>query len=486
MVKYLRCHTEAADLTVGKSYEVLSESDGCYVIRNDRGVSELFTIKPDEDGDSYRNWFTLETEKGGNGLTVLPDESLGGVKREYREVKRKAAVGERIIVVDAKMSNGTYAIGDVLTVRGTSDKGGAHIETNGQSMVSFLFASEYAVLEPTDIVRIDGARFRMVDRKAAVGERVIIVSKRMSHGIPIGSVGFIENRDMMRSGGPAYFVGNDKEPDASRDYRVLEPVETEQAEPTPPAPTVETLEALAARVEALESEVAALKTQAARQFVAKATEVLSGSVAKSLANPAKTAAEIAQAKRDEIIERAKADVKKITEDLYGEKDGGAFTKYGTPGHMRVKFVIDREKRTVVALVGWRYASGIRDRGIAKCAPGEVLNVHIGKVIALYRAIKREVPVEYLSVPQPTEIRVGDIVTGHGHTGPVYAIKPRTRTTGAYDLGTKFEDYTNGLTFMTELWGEPYEFWAHLDDVTIIDDSREEAESPAFSTKGAAA
>lgn len=31
-----------------------------------------------------------------SNITVLPDESLGGIKREYREVKRKAVTGERI------------------------------------------------------------------------------------------------------------------------------------------------------------------------------------------------------------------------------------------------------------------------------------------------------------------------------------------------------------------------------------------------------
>src|SRR5699024_11680223 len=49
------------------------------------------------------------------------------------------------------------------------------------------------------------------------------------------------------------------------------------------------------------------------------------------------------------------------------------------------------------------------RGIAKCDPSDCFNVHIGKAIALRRALEVEVPDEYLNTPQPTEVRVGDIV-----------------------------------------------------------------------------
>ena len=49
------------------------------------------------------------------------------------------------------------------------------------------------------------------------------------------------------------------------------------------------------------------------------------------------------------------------------------------------------------------------RGIAKAAPDDCFNVHIGKAIALHRALGLEVPDEYLNAPQPTEVRVGDAV-----------------------------------------------------------------------------
>ena len=49
------------------------------------------------------------------------------------------------------------------------------------------------------------------------------------------------------------------------------------------------------------------------------------------------------------------------------------------------------------------------RGIAKCSPDDCFNVHIGKAIALRRALGEDVPHEYINAPQPTEVRVGDII-----------------------------------------------------------------------------
>ncbi|WP_240939761.1 hypothetical protein [Bacillus tequilensis] len=74
-----------------------------------------------------------------------------------------------------------------------------------------------------------------------------------------------------------------------------------------------------------------------------------------------------------------------------------------------EFIINTEKRTVVDLRKLRGCTNIVRRGIAKCAPDDCFNVHIGKAIALRRALGLVVPDEYLNVPQPTEVRVGDVV-----------------------------------------------------------------------------
>jgi hypothetical protein len=100
--------------------------------------------------------------------------------------------------------------------------------------------------------------------------------------------------------------------------------------------------------------------------------------------------------RDEIVEKAKADIERLLSSQ----------------RVKSSFVINKEKRTIVALVpdAFRYPIKIRSRGIAKCDPSDCFNSALGKAIALRRALGLEVPAEYLSAPQPTEVRVGDIVS----------------------------------------------------------------------------
>ncbi|WP_340968194.1 hypothetical protein [Bacillus sp. PPSBB_11] len=103
-----------------------------------------------------------------------------------------------------------------------------------------------------------------------------------------------------------------------------------------------------------------------------------------------------QQKRDEIVEQAEEDVRKLLDSANGYDH---------------EFIVNSAKKAVVYLrkVAGRTSVGLR--GIAKCAPDDCFNVHIGKAIALRRALRHEVPAEYLNVPQPTEVRVGDVVRG---------------------------------------------------------------------------
>lgn len=101
-----------------------------------------------------------------------------------------------------------------------------------------------------------------------------------------------------------------------------------------------------------------------------------------------------QQKRDEIVAKAKEDVEDLVRRHFVSK---------------ADFIVNAAKRTVVAL-GKSWIDGrILRRGIAKCAPDDCFNSHIGKAIALRRALRLPVPTEYLNVPQPTEVRVGDVV-----------------------------------------------------------------------------
>ncbi|MFF2413475.1 hypothetical protein [Bacillus safensis] len=101
-----------------------------------------------------------------------------------------------------------------------------------------------------------------------------------------------------------------------------------------------------------------------------------------------------QRKRDEVVAKAKSDVA-----FFFIK----FLKY------KNEFIINSKKRTVVALRKSPVSGDVISKGIAKCASSDCFNVHIGKAIALRRALGHRVPTEYLNAPQPTEVHVGDVV-----------------------------------------------------------------------------
>jgi hypothetical protein len=110
-----------------------------------------------------------------------------------------------------------------------------------------------------------------------------------------------------------------------------------------------------------------------------------------------------QKTRDDIIEMAKRDIEVL-------KNSADKRHYKVDFYRCfADFIINREKRTVVALLRGAGSKKVFARGIAKCHPDDCFNAHIGRAIALRRALGLEVPAEYLNAPQPTEVRVGDVV-----------------------------------------------------------------------------
>jgi hypothetical protein len=86
-----------------------------------------------------------------------------------------------------------------------------------------------------------------------------------------------------------------------------------------------------------------------------------------------------------------------------------------------EFVVNREKRTVVCLIRGINTKKVHARGIAKCMPYDCFNIHIGKAIALCRALGKAVPDYLLNAPNPTEPQVGDVVEFHHHNGSVCGV-----------------------------------------------------------------
>lgn len=185
-------------------------------------------------------------------IHVLADASLGGIKREYVEVDRKAKVGDKIVIVDAILSFGKYHNGDIFDV---ATKRSASVRT---ACGKCIYDEEYNVLEPTNIVHINGPdgteRYEMVDRKAEVGEKVIITR---SDYFPKGFVDFVKEFDDFFDDG-SFFLnkgvpGEDFLDVDVDDYRVLVPVESSEEEPQPSDP-IDVIANLATRVAELERE----------------------------------------------------------------------------------------------------------------------------------------------------------------------------------------------------------------------------------------
>ena len=126
--------------------------------------------------------------------------------------------------------------------------------------------------------------------------------------------------------------------------------------------------------------------------------------------------------RDSVIKQAISDVKDLLSTNYSMRtDVAKFVGESlwfvsdSPGIVvtdEVLFTINADKRTVVASI--RYNENPQDvykQGRAKCAPNDVFNEHIGKAIALRRALGLEVPVEYVTIEnrEQDDLAVGDVV-----------------------------------------------------------------------------
>jgi hypothetical protein len=247
-----------------------------------------------------------------------------------------------------------------------------------------------------------------------------------------------------------------------REYVVLEPVTSAlSADPLYAAfrqLIVDNADAIRAILPELESGVTAPRLAVDSAGSVKATGV---SVSKPLT-------------RADVIAKATADVAELL-----RIGGNSFADLPkvSPLHGRfytAEFHVNRDKRVVTALV--KRGNAVLAKFTAKCSPADVFHAEIGKAIALRKALGLTVPGEYMDAPQPTEVRVGDVVTG----GVVYAVRPTHRTIGK-SAGWKFMAYESGFTYID---GKGGEVWTFLDSAQVLDDSREDITSSS-ALKGAA-
>lgn len=172
--------------------------------------------------------------------------------------------------------------------------------------------------------------------------------------------------------------------------------------------------ALEQKVEAMQAEIDALKAAQKPKSIlsGEGTLIFDGKpIAKVSGISYKTMTPNGQ--RKAIIDEAKAFVE-VTLAEVDEQMGWQTTKirtYKEHGRLRIEFIVNTEKRTVVALAGYGNITELPDvlaKGIAKCNPSDVFNEHIGKAIALGRALGLDVS-KFEKAVQPSEVVVGMVV-----------------------------------------------------------------------------
>jgi hypothetical protein len=380
---------------------------------------------------------TLEKIVPAPGVTVYTDKN--GVTREYREVKRRARKGELVkVIVDDCFY---FSKDEIFTVVDT-DYTFPAVGIGERNVCD----GRYVVLEPTDIIHYDGKRYREVKRVAKEGELVIITGDHVSHGYPIGSIHLVHraDEDGVWDAGTEHMALCDN--DGEWDYLVLEPLDTDTQLPQPQSD-------IESRLAALEQRVAELERRLQIREIANSVMDRNEAAFQKLAD---------SYTRAEVIELAKRDVEELLNKNYPDKgyDGQGIWLSNEDGSMvtdAVRFVVNRSKRTVVALVHTvDFPSDIRARGKAKCDPDDCFNIHIGKAIALRRALGLDVPDYYVNAPQPTEAQVGDVLSHKWDNG-----KWVVESIGCYKTkirSMKYRDYAVDVS--------------QLDFMNIIDDSHD--------------
>ncbi|QJC97151.1 hypothetical protein HC660_26770 [Bacillus mojavensis] len=190
-------------------------------------------------------------------IHVLADETLGGIKREYVEVDRKAEVGEKLVSIFGDYPH--YSEKEYGRVVGVDiDDAEVEFESKYEDESWYILYGAYHVLEPTDIVHIDGERYELTDRKPEVGEKVIVVDDDGTY--ETGSIFTTKETDRWLDGS-GISVEEFNYGLFHKEYRVLVPVESAEADEPQPVDTVFAIGNVAQEVAKLKRTVERLENE---------------------------------------------------------------------------------------------------------------------------------------------------------------------------------------------------------------------------------
>src|SRR5699024_1846945 len=144
---------------------------------------------------------------GENCYGIKNDSGIHGYAKESgldKTVKRKAKLGEKVLIVDTVMSAGSYNIGDILEVSWVDDGGGIYVRiTDGLDF--YLTDDEYEVIDEkgdTDLSSLQDEINDLKDEVKALKSELEIKAKRESEshneiGVKVGDRIEVV-RDLMR------------------------------------------------------------------------------------------------------------------------------------------------------------------------------------------------------------------------------------------------------------------------------------------------
>lgn len=197
----------------------------------------------------------------------IADESLGGIEREYVEVESKANVGDYVVVSETfDLDEEFYDIGHIGKVLEKTDfDDDILVDFNGYNN-DFVYdgghwwvgkdsESLYKTLSPTGIIRHNGQRYEMVDRKAEVGEKVIYLGGTYGGGLTVGRIYDITEvrTDVLEEGSYQAVLTDDRSNTRSfwetKYYRVLVPLDDAPQSPQSPDDIIANLVARLAKAE---------------------------------------------------------------------------------------------------------------------------------------------------------------------------------------------------------------------------------------------
>lgn len=315
-------------------------------------------------------------------------------------------VGDKVRILKAKkihFGERYWNDGDISEIKRLLDDGRPCLSRNTKELDDRglpLWSTELQYIE-----KVEESHAKMTQFK--VGDKVRVIANGTA-GLPIGTVATVTKVD--RDG--------DVFLDATNVYGNKAFYPRYKVELVSPKPTKnQRISALEKEVETLKVEIETLKAAQKSADIDKIAEGITKMVAKEMnLTP--------NEQRKAIIDEAKAFVK----SKFTNGNGGVGkVVWADAGHNKVEFVVNAEKRTVVAILRLAYAGHlVTSKGIAKCAPDDVFNEHIGKAIALGRALGLDVE-RFEKAVQPTEFAVGQIaLCGRG--------KPYTITEVREDRG----------------------------------------------------